>query len=133
MRSQDLRQLLADLARHRPVVAAAGAILLLVAAATVFALTRGPKPPPSIFDTPADDVAGYLTTRDFSALPLEERVAFVAGVLGRFRSMDQSDSAIVSAFVAGLSAPAKEVLRDNVRVMGKDILLEGAAGYFVLN
>lgn len=107
-------------------------MILLAIAATVYALVRGPKPPPSIFETPADDVAGYLTTRDFSALPLEERVEFVSGVAARFRSMEQADSAIVAAFFAGLGAPAREVLRDNIRILGKDILLNGAESYLAL-
>lgn len=87
------------------------------------------KPPPSIFDAPVDDVLGYLAIDDFNRLPLDERVRFMIDFANRFRGLEQSDSALMAAFMAGLTAKAKEQLRQNARTLAKDILAEGAAAY----
>ena len=87
------------------------------------------KPPPSIFDTPVDDVLGYLAIDDFNRLPLEERVRFMIEFANRFRGLEQSESAVMAAFMAGLTGKAKEQLRQNARTLAKDILAEGAAAY----
>lgn len=93
---------------------------------------RGHRQPPSIFDTPVDDVSGYLASADFNALSTQERLAYIQGILNRFGSMNQSDSAVASAFFAGLTAKASEQLMNNARTLGKDILVEGAAGYLAM-
>ncbi len=87
------------------------------------------RPPPSIFDTPVDDVLGYLAIDDFNRLPLEERVRFMIDFANRFRGVEQSESAVMAAFFAGLTVNAKEQLRQNARTLAKDILAEGAATY----
>ncbi len=87
------------------------------------------RPPPSIFDTPVDDVLGYLALDDFNHLPLKERMRFLLDFADRFRGMSQSDSAIMAGFLAGLAGPAREQLTENARQLAKDILAEGAAKY----
>jgi len=90
------------------------------------------RPPPSIFDTPVDGVLGYLTLKDFSKLPLEERIRFMTEFADRFRGFDPSESAAAAAFLAGLSQPAREQLRENVKGMMKDALAQGASEYMNL-
>lgn len=87
-------------------------------------------PPPNIFDSPVDDVLGYLALDDFNKLPLEERMRFLMELADRFRGMDSSDSAAMAGFLAGVSGPARKQLTQNVRVLARDILAQGAAGYF---
>ncbi len=87
------------------------------------------KPPPSIFETPVDDVLGYLAIEDFNRLPLEERVRFMLDFASRFRGLEQSESAVMAAFMAGLTTKSKEQLRQNVRTLAKDVLSEGAETY----
>lgn len=90
------------------------------------------RPPPSIFDSPIDDVLGYFALDDFSELPVEERIRFLRELADRFRGGDQAESALMAAFLAGLSGPAREQATQNARILAKDILAEGAAGYFAL-
>lgn len=108
-------------------------VLLAVAIAVMaLALSRGHRKPPSIFDTPVDGVLDYLAADDFNKLPLDERLAFIEGVLQRFNMMSQSDSAVASAFFAALSGPANEKLISNARTLGKDIFVQAAAEYLAL-
>ncbi|MBC24223.1 MAG: hypothetical protein CMJ32_09950 [Phycisphaerae bacterium] len=90
------------------------------------------KPPPSIFDDPVDDVLGYLAIDDFSQMPLEDRMAFLLEFSDRFRGMEQTDSAAMAAFLAGVSGPAREQMTQNARVLAKDILVDGAETYMNL-
>ena len=85
--------------------------------------------PPSIFDSPVQNVLGYLAMDDFSQLPLEERVQFLLEFSDRFRGMEQSESATMAAFLAGISGPVRETATENVRTLAKDILVEGASDY----
>ena len=84
------------------------------------------RPPPSIFDTPVDNVLGYFTTPDFNRLTVEERVRYVQQFVGRFRGMSQQDSVVAAAFLAGVTGKVREQLTQNVRILAKDILAEGA-------
>ena len=88
--------------------------------------------PPSIFDAPVGDTLGFLAVKDFSRLPVEERVRFMLDFAKRFRAMEPGESAAAAAFLAGLSGPARERLRDNVRDLMKDVLSEGAEAYMAL-
>ncbi|MEY4118914.1 MAG: hypothetical protein RLZZ116_2242 [Planctomycetota bacterium] len=88
------------------------------------------RPPPSIFDSPVDDVLGYFALDDFSKLPVEERIRFLRDLADRFRGMSQSDSATMAAFLAGLAGPAREQATQNARILAKDILAQGADEYF---
>jgi hypothetical protein len=90
------------------------------------------KPPPSIFDTPVDDVLGYLALDDFNTLSLEERMRFLLEFADRFRGLSQSESAVMAGFLAGLSGPAREQLTQNARQLAKDILAQGADRYLAL-
>ncbi|MDZ4756229.1 MAG: hypothetical protein SGJ11_17270 [Phycisphaerae bacterium] len=90
------------------------------------------QPPPSIFDAPVNDVLGYLAMDDFSQLPLKERMQFLLDFADRFRGMNQGDSAMMAGFLAGIGGPMREQLRQNARVLAKDILAEGAATYIDL-
>jgi len=90
------------------------------------------RPPPSIFDSPVDDVLGYFALDDFSQLPVEERIRFLRDLADRFRGMSQSDSATMAAFLAGLAGPAREQATQNARLLAKDILAQGANDYFSL-
>ena len=87
------------------------------------------KPPPSIFDAPVDRVVGYFATPDFNRLTVEERVAFVRDFMGRFRGMSQQDSVVTAAFLAGVTGKVREQLEQNVRILAKDILAQGAARF----
>lgn len=84
------------------------------------------KSPPSIFDSPVDNVLGYFTTPDFNRLTVEERVRYVQQFVGRFRGMSQQDSVVAAAFLAGVTGKVREQLTQNVRILAKDILAEGA-------
>ena len=88
------------------------------------------RPPPSIFDAPVDDVLGYLAMDDFSSLSLEERVRYLQEFASRFQGMQQEESAAAAAFLAGVTGPTRERLRENARTLAKDVLLDGAEGYF---
>jgi hypothetical protein len=88
------------------------------------------RPPPSIFDTPVDDVLGYFALDDFSQLPVDERIRFLRELADRFRGMGQAESATMAAFLAGLSGPAREQATQNARLLAKDILAQGADEYF---
>lgn len=125
----DIRMQLEE--RRREVGLGALALIVLSAAAILawwFMVVRW-QPPPSIFDSPVEDVLGYLSMEDFSQLPLEERVAFLVEFSDRFRGMNQEDSAAMAAFLAGLAGPVREQAADNVRNLAKDILAEGASTY----
>jgi len=90
------------------------------------------QPPPSIFDSPVDDTLGYLALDDFNQLSLEERIRYLTDFADRFRGLAQSESASAAAFLAGLTGPTREQMRQNVRILAKDILLDGAEGYLSL-
>ena len=87
-------------------------------------------PPPSIFDSPVDDVLGYLTMDDFNQLSVEERMRYLGQFASRFQGLQQEESASAAAFLAGVTGPTREQLRQNARTLAKDVLLEGAEGYF---
>ena len=122
-----------ELHRRRIVIggATACALALIAGAATWWWMARW-KPPPSIFDTPVDGVMGYLALEDFSKLSLKERVQFMLEFADRFRGLQQSESAVLAGFLAGLSGPSRETLRQNVRLLAKDILADGATRYLAL-
>jgi len=90
------------------------------------------RKPPNIFDTPVDGVLSYLGTDDFNSLPIEERLRFLQDIMKRFSSMSQADSALASAFFAGLTGRANEKLVDNARILGKDIFVQGAHEFLSL-
>jgi hypothetical protein len=126
---EELSELVID--RRREVVSSLLAIL--ICAFVVFFLwwwyvVRW-QAPPSIFDSPVQNVLGYLAMDDFSQLPLEERVQFLLEFSDRFRGMEQSESATMAAFLAGISGPVRETATENVRTLAKDILVDGASDY----
>ncbi len=118
--------------RGRQVVSACvGALVVLLLSITAwwwFAVRW--QPPPSIFDTPVDDVFGYLAMDDFNQLSLEERMKFLLELSQRFRGMESSDSAAMAGFFAGVTGPVRKQLTQNVRILARDILVQGASGYF---
>ena len=87
------------------------------------------KAPPSIFDAPVNNVLGYLATPDFNKLPMRERLKYVQDFIGRFKGMSQQDSVVAAAFLAGVTGKVREQMTQNVRVLAKDIMAEGAAKY----
>jgi hypothetical protein len=87
------------------------------------------KPPPSIFDAPVNNVLGYLATPDFNRLPMRERLKYVQDFIGRFKGMSQQDSVVAASFLAGVTGKVREQMTQNVRVLAKDIMAEGAAKY----
>lgn len=119
--------------RHRMMQGAIALLTLLALVLTAVLLMGGARKPPSIFDSPVDDVLSFLAVEEFSKLSLAERMEFIGELFERFGSMNQSDSAVAAAFLAGLAGPAREQLRDNVRVLGRDILVEAADEYFALD
>lgn len=108
----------------RAAAATAVAVLLFSAGWWWFAVRW--RPPPSIFDTPVDNVLGYFTTPDFNRLTVEERVKYVQQFVSRFRGMNQQDSVVAAAFLAGVTGKVREQLTQNVRILAKDILSQGA-------
>ena len=121
-------------AKRREILGAVGALALLGLAGygVYWWVEVRFRPPPSIFDSPVDDVLGYFALDDFSQLPVEERIRFLRELADRFRGMSQSDSATMAAFLAGLAGPAREQATQNARVLAKDILAQGADDYFKL-
>jgi len=113
--------------RERILRAAAAAVVaaLLFSAGWWWFAVRW-KPPPSIFDSPVDNVLGYFTTPDFNRLSVEERVRYVQQFVSRFRGMSQQDSVVAAAFLAGVTGKVREQLTQNVRILAKDILSQGA-------
>lgn len=117
--------------RERP--AGIAAVLLattLVIGGTWWWLDARWTPPPSIFDSPVDDVLGYLAMEDFNQLSLEERMNYLSEFASRFRGFEQEDSAATAAFLAGVTGSTREQMRQNARTLAKDVLLDGAEGYF---
>jgi hypothetical protein len=111
--------------RVKRVAAVVVALIVLCGAVAALRLLV-PARPPSIFDSPVDDVAAFLAGDAFNDLSVDERLAFLADTFRRFRGMSQTDSAVAAAFFAGLSGPASEQMINNARVLGKDILFQGA-------
>lgn len=116
----------------------ARAVGVFLALVTIVTIAWGLTPhiyrrPPNIFDTPVDGVLSYLGADDFNKLPIEERLRFLQDVVKRFKSMSQTDSALASAFFAGLSGRANEKLVDNARILGKDIFVQGASEFLALS
>ncbi|MSR44573.1 MAG: hypothetical protein EXS15_04340 [Phycisphaerales bacterium] len=107
-------------------------LLLIVSGTAWWWMAVRWRPPPSIFDTPVDDVLGYLAMDDFNELPLEERMKFLLDLSNRFRGMESSESAAMAGFFAGVTGPARKQMTQNVRVLVRDILMQGATGYFEL-
>ena len=107
-----------------------GVLLVLI---VVWWLGSRWRPPPSIFDSPVDDVLGYLALDDFNSLSLEERMRYLAEFAGRFQGFAQEESASAAAFLAGITGPTREQMRQNARILVKDVLLEGAEGYFAVS
>ncbi len=124
------------LRRIEPRQWASGAVallsVLLVGAAVWWWMAVRVRKPPSIFDSPVDDTLGYLALKDFSRLPVDQRVQFMLDFAKRFRGMQPGESAAAASFLAGLAGPAREQLRENVRDLMKDVLAEGAEGYMAL-
>jgi len=112
----------------------AGAVvgLAIVLVASLWWFEWRTRRPPSIFDSPVDGVASFFASDDFNALSVEERMDLIAQFVTRFRGLSQSDSLVLSSFMAGLTGKSMEQLRQNVRVLARDIMKEGAAGYFQL-
>jgi hypothetical protein len=126
MREVDVAEWLSE---HRGRVAAWAGALAAAAAVSAGAwwwIDVRWKPPPSIFDSPVDSILGYFTTDDFNRLSVAERVKYLQDFVGRFRGMSQQDSVVAAAFLAGVTGKVREQLTQNVRILAKDILAEGA-------
>ena len=119
--------------RERTVATVAGVLFLLSVLIMVWWLGSRWRPPPSIFDSPVDDVLGYLALDDFNSLSLEERMRYLTEFAGRFQGFAQDESASAAAFLAGITGPTREQMRQNARILVKDVLLEGAEGYFAVS
>lgn len=128
----DLRDSIARRRREVIVGAAALALLIVLGAALYWWFAVRWKPPPSIFDSPVDDVLGYLALPDFNQLPIEERMRFLLELADRFRGFDPGESAAAAAFLAAVVGPAREQLHQNARMLAKDILASAAAQYVEL-
>ncbi|MSQ90398.1 MAG: hypothetical protein EXS01_03250 [Phycisphaerales bacterium] len=128
----ELRYALRD--RREQLIRIGGTLLLLIliVGGAWWWMSARWKPPPSIFDTPVDDVLAYLAMDDFNELSLEERMKFLMDLSNRFRGMESSDSAAMAGFFAGVSGPLRQQMTQNVRILARDILVQGASGYFDL-
>jgi len=111
-------------------MAAAALLLAIVAALLIYQSVFGHyRRPPSIFDAPVDNVFGFMSEEEFNALSVDERMAIIRDILARFSGINQGDSAVAAAFLAGLTGPAMEKLANNARILGKDVLVEGATAW----
>lgn len=122
-----------DILSRRPAQAIVAIVVLAFLAVVTTMLFQGHRKPPSIFDSPIDNVFGYLALDDFSRLSVEERVRFLADLAKRFPQLQQSESAVAAAFIAGLTGPAREQVRTNARILAKDVLVQGADGFLALD
>ncbi|MDA1008463.1 MAG: hypothetical protein O2800_05610 [Planctomycetota bacterium] len=91
------------------------------------------RPPPSIFDCPVDNVLSYLTRDDFNALPLKDRIEYMMQFADRFRGLKAGESASMAAFLAGVTGPTRKQMTQNMRILAKDVLAEGASTYLTLD
>ncbi len=91
------------------------------------------RTPPSIFDSPVDDTLNYLAIKDFSMLPLDERIRFMLEVADRFRGLQSGESAAAASFLAGMGQSARDQMRKNIRDLMKDVLADGANDYMKLS
>lgn len=134
LESLQYRLQMTDRATYRKVAALGGALVVVAIAvfAAIWWFSIRWQPPPSIFDSPVDDTLGYLAIDDFNQLSLEERMQFLVDFAERFRGLEQQESASAAAFLAGLTGPTREQMRQNVRILAKDVLLDGAEGYLAL-
>ncbi|MCP4836189.1 MAG: hypothetical protein GY895_15655 [Phycisphaera sp.] len=115
---------------RKVVIGTAGTVALVVAVTLGWWwMASRWTPPPSIFDSPVDDVLGYLAMDDFNQLSVEERMRYLGEFASRFRGFQQEESASAAAFLAGVTGPTREQMRQNARTLAKDVLLEGAEGY----
>ena len=117
--------------QERKVVIGTASTVALVLAVTLgwWWMAARWTPPPSIFDSPVDDVLGYLAMDDFNQLSVEERLRYLREFASRFRGFQQEESASAAAFLAGVTGPTREQMRQNARTLAKDVLLEGAEDY----
>ncbi len=118
--------------RKRLAKIAVGLLVAILVCVGLFWNATRLRLPPSIFGTPIDNTLSYLTLKDFSKLPLEERIRFMMELAERFRSLKPSESAAMAAFLAGVAGPAREQLRNNVKTIAKDVLVQGAQDYMAL-
>ena len=109
-----------------------GLALLAVLVTSVWMLGFRVRKPPNIFDAPLDNVMSFFVHEDFNRLSVEERMELLAQFAQRFQSMDQSDSAVLAGFMAGLTGRTREQLMDNARILARDVLKEGAEDYLSL-
>lgn len=109
-----------------------GLACLALLAGVVWVAAFRPRRPPSIFDAPVDNVASFFASTEFNNLSPRERLEMLAQFALRFRSLEQSESALLASFLAGLTGKAREQLRENLRTLAKDMLKEGAEEYLNL-
>ena len=119
--------------RHRLINICVAAILIaLIVAGIVWWMGRW-QPPPSIFDSPVDNAVAYFATDDFNALPIEERMELIAQFVDRFRGLSQDESAVLASFMAGITGDVRDQLEENVRLLLRDLMKDGADEYFTLS
>lgn len=107
-------------------------ILAITAGVIVLVRLMPVRRPVSIFDAPVDHLFGYMSEEEFNRLALEERLGILRDVMARFSGANADDASAASAFLAGLTGPAMERLANNARLLGRDVLLEGADGWLAL-
>ena len=90
----------------------------------------GPKRQPDYAVDPFDDVLDFTMLSDeFNSLPIDERLRLIKELVGRFNSMDGSDSELVAAFAAGISGKARKQLEKNASKLVLDVLDREAVKY----
>lgn len=89
-----------------------------------------PKRAPDYQTDPFDDVLDFTMLSDeFNGLPIEERLRLIRELVGRFSSMDGSESELVAAFAAGISGKARKQLEKNASKLVLDVLDREAVKY----
>ncbi len=109
--------------------AGAAAVLVIgLGAGAYFAFA--PKPQPDYLVDPFDDVLDFTMLSDeFNNLPIDERLRLIKELVGRFKSMDGSESELVAAFAAGITGQARKQLEKNASKLVLDVLDREAVKY----
>lgn len=108
-----------------------GALAVVLVAGGIGAYAAlAPKRQPDYLVDPFDDVLDFTMLSDeFNSLPIEERLRLIKELVGRFNSMDGSDSELVAAFAAGISGKARKQLEKNASKLVLDVLDREAVKY----
>lgn len=80
-----------------------------------------PVPEPDYLTDPLNDVFDYtLLTDEFNNLPVERRLELISKLVQRLQNMSSGDSALLSAFAAGIAGSARAQIEKNISILVVD-------------